>query len=182
MVRNESKDGESRLGEAWTSSVQDPHLKTDSDFCVTKMKYYNVEFTTVCCIFNFGHCLNLFLNNDVTLHNHNQTALQTTSKKRNTLSDCFMPDGGGGGNISAGEVIFLCRLDNANKMWRLCLLREQKLLAAWLSATPLNHNCWMCFKYSATFLIFHILVNRHQCVGDASGNQLPDVQMQPDVL
>lgn len=66
----------------------------------------------------FGHCLNLFLNNDVlvlslcreiTLRNHNQTTPQAhqalkDSKKSNPSSDCLMPDGGGG-SISVGEVI-----------------------------------------------------------------------------
>lgn len=66
----------------------------------------------------FGHCLNLFLNNDdlvlslcreITLRNHNEMTPQAhqalkDSKKSNSSSDCLMPDGGGG-SISVGEVI-----------------------------------------------------------------------------
>ena len=46
-------------------------------------------------------------------------------------------------------------------------------------------HCWMLLMLSILLRSFqffkvHILDNRYQCVGEANGNQLPDVEEQPD--
>ncbi len=91
----------------------------------------------------------------------------------------------GGGSISVGEVILCCQF--ARPTWCDRLLLQQTLLTAWLpwllSLSKLHCSMLLLssvLEHSSSFFKARILDNRHQCVGEADGNQLPDVEKQPD--
>lgn len=84
-----------------------------------------------------------------------------------------------------GEVLLCCQRDKSAVMKPACYY-EQTLLTArlpWLHS-PIKLRRWMLLlssvlEQSPPFCRAHISDNEHQWVGEAGGNQLPDVEEQP---